>query len=168
MADPDSVTELGRLPLAEEVARILRRRRRRLVRVAVRTEEQPQTLQASRRRRVAEVERVPVGREVPSPPPIRQEGDTVVVPVLEERLVLVRRLVLTEEIRFRLRTEEEPVALPATLRRQSVTVERLAETIEDIADHIAADHIAGENFMQRTLTALLSLDHKSRRQLCSV
>lgn len=149
MAEPDPDTELGRLPLAEESATILRRTRRRRVRVAVTTEASPQTVRTTRRRRLVEVERVPVDREVTAPPPVRQEGDTLVVPVLEERVVLVRRLVLTEEIRLRLRTEEEQVDMQVTLRRQSFGVERLAETTSDIPEPIAGDH-----FMQRTLTAL--------------
>jgi uncharacterized protein (TIGR02271 family) len=153
MDDPDAATEIGRLPLLEEVVRIGRRRRvSGRVRVAVTTTEEQEALQAVLQRRDAEIQRVPVGREVEAPPPVRQEGDTVVIPVLEERLVLVRRLVLTEEIRFRLTTREEAVSLPVTRRRQSVAVQRSAVEPDDndIQERISED----PPIMQRTLIAM--------------
>jgi uncharacterized protein (TIGR02271 family) len=42
----------------------------------------------------ATIERVPVGRIVDAPPAIRQEGGTVIVPVLEEIMVVQKRLLL--------------------------------------------------------------------------
>jgi uncharacterized protein (TIGR02271 family) len=153
MADPDAATEIGRLPLVEEVARVTRRRRiRGRVRVAVTTTEEQEAIEAVLRHRQAEIQRVPVGREVDAPPPIRQEGDTIVIPVLEERVVLVRRLVLTEEIHFRLQTQEEPVSLPVTRRRQTFAVERSAVEPDqhDIEERISEE----PPIMQRTLIAM--------------
>src|SRR3954469_10992053 len=43
------------------------------------------------------VERVPVGRPVEAPPPVREEDGVLIVPVLEERLVVTTELVLKEE-----------------------------------------------------------------------
>jgi uncharacterized protein (TIGR02271 family) len=40
----------------------------------------------------ADIERVPVGRQVFEMPPIRQEGDTTIVPIVEEVLHTERRL----------------------------------------------------------------------------
>jgi stress response protein YsnF len=48
-----------------------------------------------------------------------------VVPVLEEVLVVERRLVLREEVRLRLVAAEETVEEAVTLRRQHAEVERL-------------------------------------------
>jgi len=48
-----------------------------------------------------EVSRTPIGRQVDAMPAIRQEGDTIVVPIVEERLVVERRLFLKEEVRVR-------------------------------------------------------------------
>jgi len=150
---PQDATELGRLPIAEERLRIGRRRIRRRVRVAVRTAEEARELHATLRRQFAEIERVRVDREVEAPPPVRHEGDTLVVPVVEERVVLVRRLVVTEEIRFRLRTAEEEVVLPAMIRRQEVSVERTGPENEN----------PGEHFMQRTITALFDSRAEAER-----
>jgi stress response protein YsnF len=85
----------------------------------------------------AEVERVPVGRELAegeqAPVARREEDGTIVVPVLEEVLVVERRLVLREEIRLRLVPVEEPVEQPVTLRRQRAVVERLPPSGEPAA-----------------------------------
>ena len=73
-----------------------------------------------------EVTRVPVGREVTEAPLTRTEGDVTIIPVLEERLVIEKRLFLVEEIHVRRSTRIEPVELPTTLRRTRVDVERTA------------------------------------------
>jgi uncharacterized protein (TIGR02271 family) len=48
-----------------------------------------------------EVDRVPIGRTVDAIPPIREEGDTTIIPVVEEVLVVERRLILKEEVHLR-------------------------------------------------------------------
>ena len=48
-----------------------------------------------------EVERVPIGRIIQSVPPVREEGDMTIMPVVEEVVVVERRLVLKEEVRIR-------------------------------------------------------------------
>lgn len=75
-------------------------------------------------REYAEVERVPIGRVIDEPVAIRQEGDVTVVPVMEERLVVRRELVLVEEVRIARRRESRVPDKEVTLRRESVMVER--------------------------------------------
>jgi uncharacterized protein (TIGR02271 family) len=50
---------------------------------------------------MVEVERTPVNKPVDRMPSVREEGDTLIVPVVEEVLVVERRLILKEEIRLR-------------------------------------------------------------------
>jgi stress response protein YsnF len=76
------------------------------------------------RREHVEVTRVPVDHEVAEAPPIRTEGDVTIVPVLEERLVVEKRLFLVEELHLRRTVATEDVEFPATLRRTYVEVER--------------------------------------------
>jgi len=45
-----------------------------------------------------EVERVAVNRYVDAPVPVRHEGDTMIIPLLEEVLVVEKRLLLREEV----------------------------------------------------------------------
>lgn len=48
-----------------------------------------------------EVDRAVVNRPIDQMPTVREEGDTLIVPVVEEVLVVERRLILKEEIRLR-------------------------------------------------------------------
>jgi len=72
-----------------------------------------------------EVTRVPIDRMVDKVPTIRTENDTTIIPVLEEVLVVEKRLVLKEELHIRRRVVQENVKLPVTLRKQRVLIERL-------------------------------------------
>lgn len=69
-----------------------------------------------------EISREPIGRHVETLPLVRQEGDTIVVPIVEEQLVIGRRLFLKEEVRIRrvrsTRTHRDNVPL----RRHEVIV----------------------------------------------
>ena len=71
------------------------------------------------------VERVPVNRVVESAPQPRQEGDTLVFPVLEEVLVVERRLMLKEEVRITKRVTESREPQTVTLRSENVKIERI-------------------------------------------
>ena len=74
--------------------------------------------------RTYEVERVAVDRVVEARPPARQEGATTVYPVVEERLVLMKELVLREEVRVTQRETEVRDSRVVTLQREQVDVER--------------------------------------------
>ena len=53
------------------------------------------------------------------------DGVTI-IPVLEEILVVEKRLVLKEEVHIRRSTAGEEVEVPVTLRRQRAVVERVS------------------------------------------
>lgn len=114
-----------RIPIVEEEARIAKRVAD-VERVTVRTApvEDQVVLRDEVWREEVDVVRVPVGREVAEAPPVRTEGDVTIVPVLEERLVVEKRLVLVEELHLRRTVHSERVELPATLRRTRVEIER--------------------------------------------
>ena len=71
------------------------------------------------------IERVPVNRVVEGPIPVRYEGDTMIISVLEEVLVVDTRLLLKEEVRITTRRTERHAPERVTLRREDVTVERV-------------------------------------------
>ncbi len=123
-------TEAEVLPLVEEALRVGKRRvETGRVRIAVTTEAEERLVRETLQGERAEVEHVAIGRELAADeeaPVARQEPDgTYVLPVLEEVLVIERRLVLREEIRLRVVRTEEPVEESITLRRQRAEVERL-------------------------------------------
>lgn len=74
-----------------------------------------------------DVERVTVGRVVEAAPEVREEGDTLIIPVLEEMLVVEKRLVLKEEIRITRRRTVETEQARVVLNEEQVTVERIDE-----------------------------------------
>ena len=70
------------------------------------------------------VERVAMNCEVDTPPGIRSEGDVLIIPVIEQRLVVEKRWVVTEELHVRRREHVEAVEIPVELRSTHVSVER--------------------------------------------
>jgi stress response protein YsnF len=113
------------IPLIEETAIVGKRQVvTGRVRVQTVTETMDEVAKANVQRETVEVTRVPVDRMVESAPEIRTEGDLTIVPVLEEVLVVERRLVLKEELHIRRRVETETVEVPVTVRKQRAIVER--------------------------------------------
>ena len=94
------------------------------VRVSLRTEEVTEAVHEVLHGRRVEVEHVPVNREVDRVPDTREENGYLIVPVIEEILVVEKRLILKEEIRIRTLDTEEAVELPVTRRVQIATVTR--------------------------------------------
>ena len=124
------------LPLVEEALRVGKRQvETGRVRVSVITDIEEQVVRETLRSERTEIERVPIGRELAEgepAPAMRQEPDgTVVVPVMEEILVVERRLVLREEIRMRLVAVDEAVEQSVTVRKQRASVERLPPLAAD-------------------------------------
>lgn len=75
------------------------------------------------------VEHVPVGRVVAEAdmPQTRYEGDTLIVPVLEEVLVVQKQLVLKEEVRITRQRQQVQSPQTVLLRSEQVAVERFDE-----------------------------------------
>jgi stress response protein YsnF len=113
------------LPLAQEVLQVGKRTvETGRVRVSVTTETAEAVVRKTLRTRRAEVERVALGHEVREVPQTREEDGVLVIPVVEEILVVEKRLVLKEEIRLRFVDTEETVEQAVERRVQRATVER--------------------------------------------
>jgi uncharacterized protein (TIGR02271 family) len=52
-------------------------------------------------REQVEVDRVPIGKVIDTMPDVHEVGDTIIIPVVEEILVVQRRLLLKEEVHIR-------------------------------------------------------------------
>ena len=72
-----------------------------------------------------QIERVPIGRQVEAIPPVRQEGDTTILSVVEETLVIERRLILKEEIHIRRLHVAERHQEAVVLRKQEAVITRI-------------------------------------------
>ena len=72
-----------------------------------------------------QVERVPVNRFVEGPVAVREENGTTIVPVLEEVLVVEKRLLLKEELHITKRSKTFHKPQKAILRKEEVVVEHI-------------------------------------------
>lgn len=114
------------LTIVEEQARIsVERHQTGGVRVRVVTDEAPVLHPVALESGQVEVTRHPVEREIEVMPDIRKDGDVTIIPVVEERAVVVTKLFLVEEIHIRRTRSTEMVDVPVTLRRQRAVVEPL-------------------------------------------
>ena len=109
---------------AEELVVTRRRVEKALVRVATATREREQLVDEELTHERVEVTHVPIGRAVDAVPPVREEGDVTILPVVEEVVVIERRLMLKEEIHIRrLRTTERHREV-VLLREQEAVITR--------------------------------------------
>lgn len=95
-----------------------------VVRAVRTTVERTEAVQTDTARESVEITHVPVGRVVDVAPLMREEGDTTIIPVIEEVVTIERRLVLREEIHIRRVRSQVPGCQTVVLRRQQVEVTR--------------------------------------------
>lgn len=72
-----------------------------------------------------EIGRTPIGKQVEKAPAVREEGDTLIIPILEEIVVVERRLLLKEEVRVRRVRETQPYRERVVVRKQEAVITRL-------------------------------------------
>ena len=120
------------VPLCSEELSISKRRlATRRVHASVVTQEREVVVKEILARETVEIERIPVGRPLERSPETRMEGDTLVVPVVEEVLKIERQLVLKEEIRIR------------RVRVSHIDDQRVKIRAQELADHRPTDPIPG-------------------------
>ena len=119
--DPEETT----IPLFEEQISVVKQQvvtgRVKVSRV---TREHEQFVEEVLAREHVEIERTPINKRVETAPAVRQEGDTTVIPIVEEILVLERHLMLKEEVRVRRVHSSENHRERVMLRRQEATITR--------------------------------------------
>ena len=72
-----------------------------MVQVRTVTRENESVVDETLNHKRVQIDRIPIGRQVDAVPPVRQEGDTTILSVVEETVVVERRLILKEEIHIR-------------------------------------------------------------------
>jgi len=132
------VTDREVIPLVEETARIDKREvRGGAVRVRTAVDTVEEIARAELQGETAEVTRVPIDREIGEVPQIRTENGVTIIPVVEEVLVVEKRLVLKEELHVRRLATMETVEMPVALRKERASIERepmASNTNEEIRD----------------------------------
>jgi uncharacterized protein (TIGR02271 family) len=117
---PDAV-----IPVLEEKLEVRKRRTRKGVRVRKSVQERAVTVDEPEVHQEVEVTRVPVGRVVDGPMDSYAEGDTTVIPVVEEEIVVQKRWVLREEVRIAKRGVTRHAPKRVVLRSESAHIEPL-------------------------------------------
>ena len=84
-----------------------------------------QTVEVPLREEQVQVQRVAVNRYVDEAPPVRYEGETMIVPVMREELVVTKRLLLVEELHMHTQVLTTHAPQTVELRREEVSYERL-------------------------------------------
>jgi len=120
MADDDEILQIVTETATLEKRDVLTGR----VRVSTRTDTSDELVSSALERHDVTVTRVTIGREVDAVPSVRTEGDVTIIPVVEEILVVEKRLVLREEIHLRQTTTSQSVEVPVSLRKQHAVIER--------------------------------------------
>jgi stress response protein YsnF len=124
--DDTGAAEAQVLLLHKEEVAASKRVRKTLVRAARTTTTRDTLVEENLRHDHVVVERVAIGRTVEAVPPVRQEGDVTILSVVEEVVVVERRLVLKEEVHLRRVQTTERHVETVRLREQGVTVTRTA------------------------------------------
>nr|WP_274607285.1 YsnF/AvaK domain-containing protein [Paracraurococcus ruber] len=131
MAEPERTGRLVEervVPVVEETAVVTKEQLvTDRVRLHKRVHAERQRLDIPVRTESLEIARIPVGRFVEAAPAVRQVGDTTIHPVVEEVLVVEKRLRLVEEVHVTRRQTTRQVRDEVTLRREEVTVEHLTD-----------------------------------------
>ncbi|WP_400190176.1 YsnF/AvaK domain-containing protein [Hymenobacter sp. B81] len=98
------------------------------VRVSKQVHEEHQVVEMPLVHEELSVEHVPINQYVDvAPPAVRYEGDTTIMPVLREVLVVEKRLLLVEEVRITKRQVHTQTAEQVTLRHEQISTEHLTK-----------------------------------------
>ncbi|MGB3587149.1 MAG: YsnF/AvaK domain-containing protein [Tunicatimonas sp.] len=94
------------------------------VRIAKNVNERNIQLDVSEEHDNVQVERVPIGQVVEIEPIARYEGDTLIIPVLREEVVIEKKITLVEEIRVTRKKEETTRRVNINLKEEEVNITR--------------------------------------------
>ncbi len=114
------------VPLVAETAAVSKRfRTTGRVRVKVRTETERRMLVEELAGQEIEIERVPRNELIETIPEVRTENGTTIIPLVQEQLVVEKRLVLVEEVRLHRVHTKQTVIVPVDLRAERADVEHI-------------------------------------------
>jgi uncharacterized protein (TIGR02271 family) len=121
------------IPLGSEEVELSKRAvQQAVVRIQTKVREEERILETRLLKDEITVERVEVNLPIESPVEPRYEGEVLIIPIIEEVLVVRKQLVLKEELRITQRSVARPHAQAVLLRHEEATVER-EPTVEQAA-----------------------------------
>ena len=102
------------------------------VRIHKHVDERQIRVDEPRIREQVDVQRHPINQYIEEAPPIRYEGETMIIPIVEEVIVIEKRLMLKEELHVTKQRIEEREPIEVTVRKERAEIERISEL-----DHLA-------------------------------
>ena len=126
------------IPVVEEEITVGKRTATNQVRVHKTVRERLEDIEVDLESQDIVVERVPMpfAQVVEGEVKTRTEGDTTIIPVVEERLIVTKELVLKEEIRITRKRKVETYRDSVSLREEHVEVERSDARAEGGSTHV--------------------------------
>lgn len=123
----DTGDNANKIPVMEESLQLnIRKEETGRLRATKQVHEEPLIVSGPVLDESVKVERVTLNQYIDEAPlPVRHEGDTMIIPVVKEELVVSTRLILVEEIRITRHQVESTVEKPITLRKEEVTISRV-------------------------------------------
>lgn len=132
--------EVTVLPVVEEQVEVAKRTTPTgQVRVVKQVQETQETVDLPLVQERVQVERVPVQRYLEQPAELRYEGDTLVIPVMEEVLIVEKRLLLREEVRVTTVRQATVHQETVTLRKERVSVTRAEYASQGPGSHLPSN-----------------------------
>lgn len=124
---PDRDDTSSRIPIIEESVTIDKVRvQTDAVRVETSVEKRDVVVEDTIRREVLNIKRIAMDQRVDVAPPPREDGETTIISVVEERAVVVKQLFVIEEVHVTREQTQAAVAIPVTLRKTVARVDRPA------------------------------------------
>lgn len=112
------------IPVVEEEVDVSKRVVSNKVRITKRVSEREEQVDVPLLQERAEIKRVAVNKYVERVPKPRTEGDTLIIPLVKEVLVLEKRLLLTEEIHISRQRETTHHRESVTLKSEEIDIDR--------------------------------------------
>jgi len=120
------------IPVLSEKVRVETRTRESAVTIHKRVDQRTEIVDQPLQSEEVEIERVAVNRIVEAPVPVRYEGDTMIISLLEEVLVVEKRLLLREEVHIRKLHKEVHDPQEILLREEHVEIARNSSTEQEL------------------------------------
>jgi stress response protein YsnF len=122
-------SELTVIPIIEESAEVKKRViDRGGIRITKRVHEREEVIDETLHQERVAVERVPINQRVEQAPTVRRDGNTLIIPILEEVLVTEKRLMLKEELRVTIERTSRRQPQSVIVRREEAVIERIDAT----------------------------------------
>lgn len=118
------VVEQKKIPIVQEELQVGKVLRENLVRIHTGVEEILEPYSVNLERNFVEVEYVDVNEVVTDAPQMRKEDGVTIIPIVEERLVITKELVLLQEVHIKHTARIDTVEDEITLRKTKVDLTR--------------------------------------------